>query len=319
MIHVEHLTVQYRKEARNIPAVRDVSFDMIDGTAVGIVGESGCGKTSLARAFMGLIPPREGAVTDGSIMIDNTNILTVTKQHLQKLRGKTISMIFQDPFNSLNPVLTIKEQIRECFTFIEHKDAQNRSILDQRIIQLLRSVHIPEPERICDSYPHQLSGGLRQRVMIGIAIAREPKLLIADEPTTALDVTIQKNILELLTELKKKMNMSVLLITHNLAVVSRNTSKTIVMYAGRIMEEAPTRMLFKHPKHPYTQILCSALPRLGSKQILKTVPGGPPDPWNLPSGCVFHPRCPFVHDQCYVKEPELIPFEGRKIRCNLYE
>lgn len=319
MLQIKDLHVEYYKNKQIIPAVRGVSFELLESNSIGIVGESGCGKSTLARALIGLIPPREGKIVKGEILLNQRNIVSFNQKQLRSLRGNEIGMIFQDPFNSLNPLLTIGNQLRECIKTKKQLGRSLNSEITNRVHELLKTVQIPDPERIAMSYPHQLSGGLRQRIMIALAISKNPHILVADEPTTALDVTIQKEILQLLSKLRSNLRMSLILITHNLAVVANNTVKTIVMYAGKIMEESTTRQIFKDPKHPYTRSLISSLPTLFSTEILKTIPGRPPDPANLPYGCPFNPRCPVVHKRCFEEEPELIAYEGRKVSCHLYE
>lgn len=318
MLQVKDLHVEYVTKRGILPAVRGVSFELLESNALGIVGESACGKSTVAKSIIGLIPRNEGKITSGTIMLDQQNISSYSQKQISAIRGKQIGMIFQDPFNSLNPLLTVGSQIEECL-LLNRSKKPDREFLRNTVIKLLGQVKIPDPERVFSSYPHQLSGGLRQRVMIAIAISRHPQILIADEPTTALDVTIQRDILKLLTELRTTLSMSLILITHNLAIVAHNTVTTIVMYAGKIMEESPTKLIFKNPKHPYTQSLIASLPRLNSSITLKAISGKPPDLLNLPAGCVFNPRCSYVHTKCYAIEPPLIVHEGRKVRCNLYE
>ncbi|MFH1380377.1 MAG: ABC transporter ATP-binding protein [bacterium] len=319
MLQIKDLHVEYYSKKGIIPAVRGVSFELFESHALGIVGESACGKSTLAKAIIGLIPPHEGRIISGNIILDQQNISALNREQIHKIRGRQIGMIFQDPFNSLNPLLTIGTQVEECFNMRTVKKNHDRQTGKAEAVKLLHAVHIPDAERIYSSYPHQLSGGLRQRVMIAIAISQNPQILIADEPTTALDVTIQRDILSLLSELRNNLRMSLILITHNLAIVANNTVTTMVMYAGKILEESPTRMIFKDPKHPYTQTLISSLPRLKSTHPLKAIPGKPPDLSHIPPGCCFNLRCPYVHSKCYTEEPKLTVHEGRKVRCNLYE
>lgn len=316
MLQIKDLHVEYYKGKNVIPAVRGVSFEVLEGNSLGIVGESGCGKSTIARSIIRLIPPQEGKVVSGKILLDQENILCLKEKQLQRLRGEEIGMIFQDPFNSLNPLLTVEQQVSEC---IKYHDRRQKNEIYKKVRELLSTVKISDPERIARSYPHQLSGGLRQRVMIALAISRNPRILIADEPTTALDVTIQKEILQLLSELRSRFHMSLILITHNLAIVARNTINTVVMYAGKIVEEATTRQLFKDPKHPYTRALLSSLPSISSNKELKAIPGHPPDPMSIPRGCPFNVRCSSAHEPCFKIEPPLSLHEGRKVSCYLYE
>ncbi|MBI4554013.1 MAG: ABC transporter ATP-binding protein [Candidatus Latescibacteria bacterium] len=303
LLAVENLSTHFFTRAGVIKAVDDVSFSVGEGESIGIVGESGCGKSATALSIMRLIPHPPGRTVGGRIVFtpgngqSDVDLRTVSESGMQKIRGNAISMVFQDPMTSLNPVLTIGWQLREPLQI--HLGLSKRAARD-RSIELLRLVNIPSPERRLDDYPHQFSGGMRQRVMIAMAIACNPKLLIADEPTTALDVTIQAQILELIQKLRAELKMSVILITHDLGVVGELCDRVIVMYAGRIVETAPVDELFDHPKHPYTVGLLRSVPKLGAtvKERIDPIEGAPPNLIALPSGCRFSPRCGHRFPKC---------------------
>lgn len=256
LLQVEHLTVEFRRREKIIPAVQDVSFNVQNGEFLGLVGESGSGKTTAALAILNLVAKPEGRISQGRILFEGTDLLSLDESALRQIRGGSIAMIFQDPFTSLNPVLSIGEQLEEVLEI--HEGRRNK----QKVLEGLKKVRLEDPERIYRSYPHQISGGQRQRATISMAILSRPKLLIADEPTTALDVTIQKEILQLLDSLRKEMGMAVLFITHNFGIVANFASRVIVMKDGRIVEEAETQKIFRSPSHPYTRELLNALPRL---------------------------------------------------------
>ena len=307
-------------------AVDGVSFDVPEGSTVGIVGESGCGKSVTALSILRLIPSPPGEITSGSISFRGTELLGLPESKMRDIRGNAISMIFQEPMTSLNPVYTVGSQIMEAIRLHQKK---SRREAHARAIEMLKHVGIPSPETNIDAYPHQLSGGMRQRVMIAMALACEPDLLIADEPTTALDVTIQAQILELLRKLQRELKMSVILITHDLGVVAEYTEHVIVMYAGRVVESAPVAELFAKPRHPYTRGLLESLPRRPiapasdsnteaghpRRRRLATIEGMVPDLRHLPPGCRFADRCPMVIEKCNVEEPTLIDVGGRLSRC----
>ena len=301
-------------------AVDGVDLELEDGGTIGLVGESGCGKTVTALSIMRLIPDPPGKIVQGEIAFNGTDLLTLSEAEMRKIRGRSISMIFQEPMTSLNPVFQIGDQISEVLRVHEgmsRKEAWNRSI------EMLKMVGIPAPERRVGEYPHQLSGGMRQRAMIAMALACSPKLMIADEPTTALDVTIQAQILELINLLQQEKGMSVILITHNLGVIAETARRVAVMYAGRIVEYTDVRSIFSSPKHPYTQGLLKSIPRLdehhGRKERLEAIPGLVPSLLDLPKGCKFSNRCKYVFDRC-VEEPPLIETVPRHlVRCWLYE
>ncbi|MCX7796756.1 MAG: ABC transporter ATP-binding protein [bacterium] len=302
LIKVEDLKTYFYTEDGVVPAVDGVSFSIEAGKTLGLVGESGCGKSVTSLSIMRLIPP-PGKIVGGKILFDGTNLLDLPESEMRRIRGNKISMIFQEPMTSLNPVFTVGSQIAEAIQL--HQGLDKNSAME-RAIDLMRLVGIPSPELRVKDYPHQLSGGMRQRVMIAMALACNPKLLIADEPTTALDVTIQAQILELIRELREKLGMSVLLITHNLGVVAETADNVAVMYAGRIVEYGTVRDIFKNPLHPYTWGLLQAIPRLDTtRERLLTIEGTVPDMLSLPSGCKFAPRCMFVKPRCEESEPSL--------------
>jgi peptide/nickel transport system ATP-binding protein len=297
-------------------AVDGVSLDLFPGETLGVVGESGCGKTVLSLSILRLVPEPPGHIRPGSLIeFEGRNLLTLAPRDLRAVRGNRIAMIFQEPMTSLNPVLTIGDQVAEAA--IVHQRL-SRKAARIRAIELLRQVGIPEPEERTDHYPHQLSGGMRQRVMIAMALICHPQILIADEPTTALDVTIQAQILELLERLQRELGMAVLLITHDLGVVAGTTDRVVVMYAGQVVETAPTRDLFARPQHPYTEGLMESIPRLDRPRArLHSIPGSVPAATAWPPGCRFHPRCPYAWDKCRTEEPPLLESgtPGHTARC----
>ena len=286
-------------------AVDGVSFTIPAGTTMGLVGESGCGKSVTALSILRLIQTPPGRIVGGSIQFDGKNLLECSEEEIRQVRGNQISMIFQEPMTSLNPVFTIGNQIMEALLLhrsLSHKEAEEQTI------EMLRRVKIPSAETLIHQYPHQISGGMRQRVMIAMALVCHPKLVIADEPTTALDVTIQAQILELLEDLQKEFGMSVLIITHDLGIVANLADHVAVMYAGRIVESAPTRELFSAPRHPYTVGLFQSRPRLGGrKKRLEVIPGVVPNPIDFPPGCRFHPRCAHTVADCKTTDVTLEP------------
>jgi oligopeptide/dipeptide ABC transporter ATP-binding protein len=299
-------------------AVDGVSFQLAKGEPLGVVGESGCGKSVTALSILRLIPVPPGKVVGGEIRFKGENLLQLPEDEMRKIRGNRISMIFQEPMTSLNPVFTIGSQIREPLKL--HQGLSKKASLE-KAMEMLKLVNIPTPERCVDRYPHELSGGMRQRVMIAMALACKPELLIADEPTTALDVTIQAQILDLMLKLKEDLGMAIILITHNLGVIAAMVTRVLVMYAGRIVEEARTKTIFENPQHPYTMGLLKSIPRLGDKtrlgkSRLNEIPGLVPSLYELPRGCKFSTRCPFVMDICREEEPLLEEIEERHFnRC----
>lgn len=303
ILEIKDLRVSFRDNGGRVEAVSGVSLSVPDGSTIGIVGESGCGKTVTALSIMRLIPEPPGRIDDGKIIFDGTDLLKISENDMRTIRGNKISMIFQEPISSLNPVFTVGEQIGEAIrTHIKVSKGEEK----ERVIELLKLVKIPTPERRFDNYPHEMSGGMCQRVMIAMALACNPKLLIADEPTTALDVTIQAGILELINELKERMGMSVLLITHDLGIIAEAADEVYVMYAGKVVEHAPMKNLFKNPRHPYTVGLMNSIPGLHKRKgRLSAIPGIVPSLKDLPQGCRFQYRCPMVIDKCRISEPPL--------------
>jgi oligopeptide/dipeptide ABC transporter ATP-binding protein len=297
-------------------AVDGVSFDVNPGKTLGIVGESGCGKTVTSLSILRLIPEPPGHILPGSLIeFEGRNLLALTAGELREVRGNRIAMIFQEPMTSLNPVFTVGDQIAEAAIIHQHL---SRKVARARAVEMLKLVGIPDPDERVDHYPHQLSGGMRQRVMIAMALVCHPQVLIADEPTTALDVTIQAQILELLGRLQKELGMAVLLITHDLGVVAGHADRVVVMYAGKVVETADTTALFDHPVHPYTEGLLAAVPRIDApRSRLHAIPGQVPAATAWPVGCRFHPRCPYAWDKCVAEEPPLLETgdPGHTARC----
>ncbi len=311
LLEVRDLKVQYETRAGIVKAVDGVSFWVDEGETLGIVGESGCGKSQTSLGIMRLIR-QPGKVAGGQVMYDGRDIAAISEEEMQRVRGNEIAMIFQDPMTSLNPVLKISTQITEGL--IHHK-GMTKDAARARALELLEAVKIPAAKTRLDAYPHQFSGGMRQRVMIAIALACNPRVLICDEPTTALDVTIQAQILELINDLQKDFGTAVIMITHDMGVVAEIADRVAVMYAGRIIEHAPTDEMFDHPQHPYTEALLGSLPNLeddpNEAEPLESIPGLPPDLINPPSGCRFNPRCKYRTALCTDRFPPLIaPIEG---------
>ncbi len=293
----------------------NASIDLGQGETLAIVGESGCGKTVLSLSIMGLVPDPPGRITGGEVIYQGQDLVQLPERDMQKIRGNQLSMVFQEPMTSLNPVFKIGDQIGEILRL--HKGFDTR-MAEEAAIEALKLVGIPNPHKRINSFPHELSGGMRQRVMIAMALVCSPEVLIADEPTTALDVTIQSQILRLLDDLKNRMNGSLMLITHDLGVVARVATRVAVMYAGQIVESAELKNIFMNPLHPYTQGLLASVPRLGSRDELTPIPGNVPALSALPHGCRFHPRCSHAFDLCKSKEPQLIAENGRQVRCWLH-
>jgi oligopeptide/dipeptide ABC transporter ATP-binding protein len=316
LLSIRDLTVEFGTEDGVVHAVTGVSYDVFPGETVGVVGESGSGKSVSVMSLLGLIPQPPGRVVAGEALFSGRNLIGMKKKELRELRGGEVAMVFQDPMTSLNPVLTIGRQITEA---LETHKGMGRSAARKRAADLLTMVGIPGSARRIDDYPHQFSGGMRQRAMIAMALAGEPKLLIADEPTTALDVTIQAQILELLTDLQRELGMSVLLITHDLGVVAEHVHEVVVMYAGKLVERAPTEGLFREPLHPYTAGLMRSVPSYPAnrgKARLATIPGTVPDVSKLPPGCRFRDRCPRAEDDCGLAHPPLFDFgQSRSAAC----
>jgi peptide/nickel transport system ATP-binding protein len=314
LVDIRDLRVLFHgDDGRTTHAVDRVDLSVANGATLGLVGESGCGKSVTSLAIMGLLPKRSAEVS-GTIRFDGFDLLTADDETLRDLRGNRVAMIFQEPMTSLNPSLTIGDQIVE--TILRHRGGSRRAARE-RAIALLRRVHIPSPEKRIDEYPHKLSGGMRQRVMIAMALACDPRLLIADEPTTALDVTLQAQILELMRELKAASNAAIILVTHDLGVVAEVCDEVAVMYAGEIVERAPVDGLFASPQHPYTVGLLGSIPRLDHRaEHLATIEGMVPSMTNPPSACRFAARCPFVADACLAAAPPLVEVgPGHTSRC----
>jgi oligopeptide/dipeptide ABC transporter ATP-binding protein len=300
-------------------AVDGVDIKIFKGKTLGLVGESGCGKSVTALSILRLVPSPPGKIVSGEIMFNNQDLIKLNNEEIRKIRGNKISMIFQEPMTSLNPVFTIGDQIAEVFRL--HKGMSKRESL-QEAKRMLELVKIPAPEQRIKEYPHQMSGGMRQRVMIAMALSCDPDLLIADEPTTAVDVTVQAQILELMENLKSNFNSSILMITHNLSVIAKIADYVAVMYAGLIMEYADINEIFENPQHPYLISLLKSIPRLDkvteTVEKLKVIEGTVPDPLHYPTGCRFHPRCEFVMDRCKIEEPEMKEIkENHFARCFL--
>src|SRR5690625_90306 len=317
LLKVSHLKTYFHTENNVIKAVDDVSFHINNGELLGIVGESGSGKSVTSLSIMRLIES-PGEIVNGDIIFAGDNLLQLREKEMEKIRGNDLAMVFQEPLTSLNPVLTVGRQISETIRVhrkVSKQEARKRSI------DLLKQVKIPRPEKVYRSYPHTLSGGMRQRVMIAIALSCQPKLLIADEPTTALDVSIQAQVLKLIKELAQSVNVAVLLITHDLGVIAEMVDRVLVMYGGKIVETADVYTLFDEPKHPYTKgLLKSMLPFERDEDSLYSIKGHVPRPEQMPKGCKFHPRCEFAMDICRKQEPDLIQLnEAENVRCWLYE
>jgi peptide/nickel transport system ATP-binding protein len=321
LLDVKNLKTYFFTDEGVVRAVDGVDLYIEKGETLGVVGESGCGKSVTALSIMKLIPQPPGRIVEGQITYNGVDLVTLPPNRMRKIRGKEISMIFQEPMTSLNPVFTGGEQIAEAIRL--HEGLGRRDAM-AKTVEMLKVVHIPNAERRVKEYPHQLSGGMRQRIMIAMALSCNPNLLIADEPTTALDVTIQAQILDLLNELKSKLRMAVLLITHDMGVIAETAQRVVVMYAAKVAEEAPVADLFKEPLHPYTQGLLRSIPRIDlaatSRRRLETIPGTVPTlRGDIAPGCRFAPRCPFVKSVCTEKDPVLKEVKpGHKVSCWLY-
>ncbi len=315
-VRIENVSVGYRAGGDVRPVVSHVTLDVKQSEIVGIVGESGCGKSTLALTLLRLLP-ENAEVLEGEIFSEGVDTLKISEEDMRHRRGAEIAMIFQDPFAALNPVITVGAQLVEAIS-VHQKLSRNEQ--RARAVELLRDVEIRDPERRFSSYPHQLSGGERQRIVIAMAIANRPKLLVADEPTTALDVTVQKEILLLLQKLREEYGMSILLITHNFGIVAEMCDRVAVMYAGRLVEVAAKSAILTKPLHPYTKALLKSIPRIGERGRIQAISGRPPDPGATISGCKFAPRCEFAIEKCGLEEPVLEHFAGdhsaRCIRAN---
>jgi len=318
LLEIRNLKTYFHVRGGVLKAVDDVSLTIAQGETLGLVGESGCGKSVTASTVMGLIPMPPGFIAGGEVVFEGRDLLKVPESRMREIRGNKISMIFQEPMTSLNPVFTVGDQVAEV---IRLHEKLSRKETRERVIESFRLVGIPAAESRIDDYPHQMSGGMRQRVMIAMALACHPKLMIADEPTTALDVTIQAQILELMNTLKSETGASILFITHDLGVIAEMAQNVAVMYAGKVMEAADAQTLFADPRHPYTRGLLSSIPIVGldkKARRLSTIPGVVPSLFSLPRGCLFHERCSVGRKECGTEEPPLIDLgKGHLVRCHI--
>lgn len=316
LLEIRNLRTTFHTYDGEVRAADGIDLTVHKGEIVGIVGESGCGKSVTSLSIMRLIPSPPGIVKADRMIFNGIDLLALSEEEMCKVRGNDISMIFQEPMSSLNPVFTIGQQIMEALQMHQQLD---RAAARTKAIEMLELVQIPAPAKRVDDYPHQMSGGMRQRAMIAMALACAPRLLVADEPTTALDVTIQAQILELLCRLQRELAMAIMFITHDLGVVAEIAERVVVMYAGVVMENADVKSLFAKPLHPYTQGLIISLPRLDCElERLNVIPGTVPNLLNLPPGCRFHPRCPYCMEICRQQEPPLFACNGPEVRCWLY-
>lgn len=317
ILEVHHLKTHFFTDQGVIPAVDGVSFHVKKGELLGIVGESGSGKSVTSLSIMDLIE-EPGKIVDGEVLYDGKNLVDLSEKEMRTIRGNDIAMIFQEPLTSLNPVLTIGKQLSEAI--LVHQPLSKKAA-KQQAIDLLHKVRIPRAKQVYSSYPHVLSGGMRQRVMIAMALSCNPKILIADEPTTALDVTIQAQIIRLLKELSTDIGASIIIITHDLGVIAEMVDRVVVMYGGKVVEQTDVRTLFKHPKHPYTQGLINSTPRIHTlTDELTSIEGNVPSPEMMPQGCKFHPRCTFAMDICLETDPALETIaDGHQVRCWLHQ
>jgi peptide/nickel transport system ATP-binding protein len=318
LLEIRNLRTSFRTEAGTVRAVDDVSFDIRPGEVVGLVGESGCGKTAVSLSILQLLPTPPAVIEGGEIRFQGRNLLGLSRQEIRRVRGNEIAMIFQEPMTSLNPVYTIGNQLMEAIHL--HQELTGADVR-RRAVEMLKLVGIPRAEEVLDEYPHRFSGGMRQRAMIAMALSCNPRLLIADEPTTALDVTIQAQILELMHELRERIGMAILFITHDLGVIAEMADKVVVMYSGKMVEQADVLSLFHEPQHPYTQGLIASRPAAEQdRERLAYIPGSVPNPLDMPAGCPFHPRCPHAMDVCASEAPpERLLKEGHAVRCWLHE
>jgi oligopeptide/dipeptide ABC transporter ATP-binding protein len=317
LLTIRNLETHFFSAGKVVRALDGISFEILEGEVFGLVGETGCGKSVTALSILRLIPFPPGKIVAGSIRFKDTDILSLSPDQMRSVRGKEISMIFQEPMTSLNPVFRIGDQMREVIMLHQRL---GKTAAWEAVVRMLERVRIPDARKVAGQYPHQLSGGMRQRVMIAMELSCRPALLIADEPTTALDVTIQAQILRLLKEMKKEMGTSILLITHDLGVVAEMCDRVAVMYAGSIVEQAEAIEIFEHPKHPYTQGLWGAIPLIDQeKESLAVIPGAVPDLGRLPQGCKFHPRCPHRFKPCDGERPPMVEVSpGHHAACYLY-
>lgn len=318
ILDIKNLKTYFYTDEGVVPAVDGLDFSLDKGETLAIVGESGCGKSVTSLSILRLIPNPPGRITDGEIVYKGKDLLKISEKEMRSVRGNEISMIFQEPMTSLNPVFTVGKQIMESLIFHQKMTKEQAR---ERAVEMIKLVGIPTPEKCINNYPHQLSGGMRQRVMIAMALACNPKILIADEPTTALDVTIQAQILNLMSDLKEKTNTAIILITHDLGIVAQIAKNVMVMYAGQEVEYADVRNIFKNPLHPYTVGLLESIPMINEdKEKLYNIKGTVPSPVNYPKGCRFAPRCQDVFEKCINEAPPLIKLESqRKVRCWKFE
>ncbi|WP_342514488.1 ABC transporter ATP-binding protein [Sporosarcina sp. FSL K6-1522] len=318
VLQVKDLQTTFFTDSGEIPAVDHIDFHVKEGEILGIVGESGCGKSVTSLSIMGLVPNPPGKVVGGEILYENKDLLKMTEKQMRHIRGNDVAMIFQEPMTSLNPLFTIGNQMMESIRI--HRKDWSKKQATERAIEMLKLVGLPRAEELMKEYPHQLSGGMRQRVMIAMSLVCDPKVLIADEPTTALDVTIQAQILKLMRELNTRLDTAILLITHDLGVVAETCERVIVMYAGQIIEEAPAKQIFDDPQHPYTKGLIQSVPDMRyKKDRLYSIPGNVPRPGSIRQGCRFAARCEFAFDRCLTENPELYETSDvHKTRCFLY-
>lgn len=321
LLQVKDLETTFFTEDGMVPAVDHIDFHIHEGEILAIVGESGCGKSVTSLSIMGLVPSPPGKITSGQILLDEVDLTKLTEKQMRQIRGKEVAMIFQEPMTSLNPLYTIGNQLIEAI--IIHNKGLKKKQAANKAIEMMKLVGLPRAEELMKDHPHQLSGGMRQRVMIAMALLCNPKLLIADEPTTALDVTIQAQILKLMKELNTQFKTAVLLITHDLGVVAETCERVIVMYAGQIVEEAPVIEIFKNPQHPYTKGLIKSVPDMRfKKENLSSIPGNVPKPGSIQSGCRFAPRCEYAEERCFSENPPLYEVATslvHKSRCFLQE
>ena len=314
LLSVKNLEVEFSTERGIVRAIDNVSFDVMPGETLGLVGESGCGKSVTSLAILGLIPSPPGRITGGSIQLNGRELVGLSESEYRRIRGSEISMIFQEPMTALNPVFRISNQMIDVL--VRHQN-MSRKQARTRAVEMLALVGIPSPGKRIDEYPHEMSGGMRQRVMIAMALSCNPKLLLADEPTTALDVTTQAQVMEQIVKLQEELGTAVVLVTHDLGVVAETCNRAVVMYAGSIAEEAPIETLFEHPRHPYAEGLLKSIPRIREHKLaeLPTIPGSVPDLLMLPNGCRFVDRCYKADDRCHTSEPELNWHGSQAVAC----
>ncbi|MEG0384501.1 MAG: ABC transporter ATP-binding protein [Solibacillus sp.] len=319
LLDVKGLETTFFTDDGAVQAVDNIHFDVHEGEILGIVGESGCGKSVTSLSIMGLVPSPPGKITNGEILLEGKDLTKLTDKQMRAVRGKDVAMIFQEPMTSLNPLFTIGNQLVEAIRI--HNKSWSKKQAIARAIEIMKLVGLPRSEELINEYPHQLSGGMRQRVMIAMALVCDPKVLIADEPTTALDVTIQAQILKLMKDLNERLNTAILLITHDLGVVAETCERVVVMYAGQVVEEAPVKEIFKNPQHPYTQGLIQSVPDMRyKKDSLFSIPGNVPKPGSIKTGCRFAARCQYVTERCTAETPALFELSStHKSRCFLVE